>query len=101
MQTNTKILAKEFEYLAPKTLDEALNLLDKYKDKNIKILAGGTDLLVKMKTTDLQVDYLLNIKNIPELDFYRYNTRIKIRSYNPFISYCKRRKSKNELYCTL
>ena len=47
MQTNTKILAQEFEYLAPKTIDEALDLLDKYKDKNIKILAGGTDLLVK------------------------------------------------------
>ena len=64
MQTNTKILAQEFEYLAPKTIDEALDLLDKYKDKNIKILAGGTDLLVKMKTSDLKIDYLINIKNI-------------------------------------
>ena len=64
MQTNTKILAQEFEYLAPKTLDEALDLLEKYKDKNIRILAGGTDLLVKTKTIDLKVDYLINIKNI-------------------------------------
>lgn len=69
MQTNTKILAQEFEYLAPKTLNEALSLLEKYKDKSARVLAGGTDLLVKMKTIDLKTDYLINIKNIPELNF--------------------------------
>ena len=94
MQTNTKILAKEFEYLAPKTLDEALNLLDKYKDKNIKILAGGTDLLVKMKTTDLQVDYLLNIKNIPELDFIDTTQGLKLGAITPLSHIAKEEKVK-------
>jgi len=78
MQTDTKILAQEFEYLAPKTLDEALDLLDKYKDKNIKILAGGTDLLVKMKTIDLKIDYLINIKSISELDFIDTSRGLRI-----------------------
>jgi len=94
MQTNTKILAKEFEYLAPKTLDEALHLLNKYKDKNIKILAGGTDLLVKMKTTDLQVDYLLNIKNIPELDFVDTNKGLRIGAVTPLSHIAKEEKIK-------
>lgn len=78
MQTNTKILAQEFEYLAPKTLNEALSLLEKYKDKSTRILAGGTDLLVKMKTTDLKTDYLINIKNIPELNFIDTADGLKI-----------------------
>ena len=78
MQTNTKILAQEFEYLAPKTLDEALILLDNYKDKSARILAGGTDLLVKMKTIDLKTDYLINIKNIPELNFIDIADGLKI-----------------------
>ena len=78
MQTNTKILAQEFEYLAPKTLDEALSLLDNYKDKSARILAGGTDLLVKMKTIDLKTDYLINIKNIPELNFIDIADGLKI-----------------------
>ncbi len=69
MQLNTRILAHQFEYLAPKTLPEALGLLEMYQDKNIKILAGGTDLLVKMKTIEMNVDYLMNIKDIPELNF--------------------------------
>jgi len=78
MQTNTKILAQEFEYLVPKTLNEVLDLLDQYKDKNMKLLAGGTDLLVKMKTTDLTVDYLINIKDIPELHFIDSHQGLKI-----------------------
>ena len=78
MQTNTKILVQEFEYLAPKTLDEALSLLDNYKDKSARILAGGTDLLVKMKTIDLKTDYLINIKNIPELNFIDTADGLKI-----------------------
>ncbi|MEA1963847.1 MAG: xanthine dehydrogenase family protein subunit M [Candidatus Aerophobetes bacterium] len=72
LQTNTRILAHEFEYLDPNTLDEALDLLDRYQDKNTKILAGGTDLLVKMKTANLKPDYLINIKNIQELNFITY-----------------------------
>lgn len=83
MQTNTKILAQEFEYLAPKTLDKALNLLEKYKNKSARILAGGTDLLVKMKTIDLKTDYLINIKNIPELNFIDITDGLKIGAAVP------------------
>ena len=38
----------KFEYLAPKTLEEALSLLSKYGEK-ARVLAGGTDLLILMK----------------------------------------------------
>jgi len=94
MQTNTKILAQEFEYLAPKTIDEALDLLDKYKDKNIKILAGGTDLLVKMKTIDLKVDYLINIKNISELNFVDTNQELRIGAVTPLSHIIREKKVK-------
>jgi len=94
MQTNTKILAQEFEYLAPKTLDEALDLLDKYKNKNTKILAGGTDLLVKMKTIDLKIDYLINIKNISELNFVDTTDGLKIGAATPLSHIIKEKKVK-------
>jgi len=92
MQTDTKILAQEFEYLAPKTLDEALDLLDKYKDKNIRILAGGTDLLVKMKTTDLKVDYLMNIKDISELNFIDIRQGLIIGAVTPLSHVIRKEK---------
>ena len=94
MQTNTKILAQEFEYLAPKTIDEALDLLDKYKDKNIEILAGGTDLLVKMKTINLKVDYLINIKNISELNFVDTNQGLRIGAVTPLSHIIREEKVK-------
>ena len=83
MHTNTKILTQEFEYFAPKRLEEVLDLLYRYKDKNTKILAGGTDLLVKMKTIDLKVDYLINIKDISELNFINTDEGLKIGASVP------------------
>lgn len=57
---------QELEYLNPKTLDEALELLDKYK-RDIKILAGGTDLIVALRDNIIDCKYLMNIKDIKEL----------------------------------
>ena len=37
-----------FEYLAPRDLSEALNLLGEY-GADCSVLAGGTDLIVRMK----------------------------------------------------
>ncbi|MFU8795017.1 MAG: FAD binding domain-containing protein, partial [Dethiobacteria bacterium] len=68
MHTNTRILAHNFVYHEPKTLDEALTLLDKHKP-GIKILAGGTDVLPKMKRNHFECERLMYIKNIKELSF--------------------------------
>jgi len=100
LQINTKILAQEFEYLAPKTLDEVLNLLGNYKGKNARILAGGTDLLVKLKTTDLKTNYLINIKNIPELNFIDTTDGLKIGAAVP-LSHIERIGKVKEKYPAL
>ena len=39
---------KKFEYIEPDTIEDACSFLGQYKE-NVKVLAGGTDLLVKMK----------------------------------------------------
>jgi CO/xanthine dehydrogenase FAD-binding subunit len=96
MPINTKILAKEFEYFAPKTLKEALDLLELYREKNIKVLAGGTDLLVKMKTTDLNIDYLINIKDIAELDFIDTNQGLSIGATIPLSHIMREEKVKRQ-----
>ncbi len=67
MSMNTRILAAEYDYHAPATLDEALTILA--EKPNVKILAGGTDLIVKMKTGALtEIEHMLDIKRIPGLD---------------------------------
>jgi len=57
----------KFEYLAPKTIDEALSLLSLHNGK-AKAIAGGTDLLHKMKKREETPEYLVGLKNIPGLN---------------------------------
>ena len=64
---NTRFLEPEFDYLRPVTLKEALEILA--ERKNVKVLAGGTDLIVKMKMGLVPViDYMMDINGIPELN---------------------------------
>lgn len=61
-----------FEYFAPKTLEEACFLLVRHGTE-ASALAGGTDLLVKMKQRRLVPVYVINLKTIPGLDYIRYD----------------------------
>lgn len=56
-----------FEYIEPKTIEEACSLLSEYKQQ-VKILAGGTDLILMMKQRVITPHYVVNIKRIPGLD---------------------------------
>ncbi len=55
-----------FEYLQPGTLKEALALLDQH-GKDARILAGGTDLMLKMEAKALKPKYVIDISGIVEL----------------------------------
>jgi len=65
-KVNTHILPIEFEYHAPKSLDEAVELLEKYGE-DAHVLAGGTDLLPHMKQRRVEPKHIVNIKKIPGL----------------------------------
>jgi carbon-monoxide dehydrogenase medium subunit len=62
----------DFEYFAPKTVDEALSLLSQYKGE-AKIIAGGQSILVVMKRGLLSTEYLVDIKGIEALDYIKYD----------------------------
>ena len=65
---NTRIIPFEYEYYEPRSLKEALELLDRYGDQ-ARILAGGTDLLVKMKARLVEPRFVINIKKIDGLRY--------------------------------
>lgn len=62
---------KSFTYKASVTLNEACRILA--ENKGARILAGGTDLLVKMKRGSMTPELVVDIKKIPEL--YGINTQ--------------------------
>ncbi|UCG63387.1 MAG: xanthine dehydrogenase family protein subunit M [Deltaproteobacteria bacterium] len=62
-----------FEYVQPKSLDEALSLLAEHKGK-AKLIAGGTDLLPKMKGREIKAPtHVIDLKGLPDLDYIKYD----------------------------
>ena len=74
----------EFEYVRATSLAQARDLLSRYRGR-AKILAGGTDVLVKMKHRRLVPPYLIDIKRIPGLDYIRYTEEGGLR-VGPLVS---------------
>ncbi len=58
---------RRFTYLQPRTLDEAVSMHQSHEGR-AKYLAGGTDVIVKMKEGKLAPDYLISLKRIPAAD---------------------------------
>ena len=54
---------RKFTYLVPKTLDEAISLRQSYGERAAYV-AGGTDVLAKIKEGKMAPDYLISLKNI-------------------------------------
>lgn len=67
MEAEIRPLPK-FDYFSPSSLDETFKLLKDYQGK-ARLLAGGTDLLVKMKKRALSADAIIDLNKISELSF--------------------------------
>ena len=71
-------MIRDFEYFVPKTLEEALTLLDKYGDE-CKVIAGGQSLLILMKQRLVAPEYLIDIKGITELNYIKSDAKEGLR----------------------
>ncbi|OPY73407.1 MAG: Carbon monoxide dehydrogenase medium chain [Syntrophorhabdus sp. PtaU1.Bin058] len=71
LESFVELSSVKFEYLEPNSLKEACSMLDQYKDK-AKLIAGGTHLIPLMKTRTVTPEYLINLKNIPNLEYIDY-----------------------------
>lgn len=67
-------MIKDFEYFAPKTVDEALSLLSRYKEES-KVIAGGQSLLILMRQGLVAPKYLIDIKGISSLDYINFDVK--------------------------
>ncbi|HEU4413552.1 MAG TPA: xanthine dehydrogenase family protein subunit M [Candidatus Angelobacter sp.] len=64
------MIPSSFDYIAAKSLDEALSLLAKHKD-DAKILAGGHSLLPAMKLRLMQPKVLIDLGRIKDLSYIK------------------------------
>ncbi len=61
------MLMKKFTYLIPKSTDEAISMHESH-GKRAKYIAGGTDVIVKIKEGKLSPDYIISLKHITSLN---------------------------------
>ncbi len=71
------MLMPEFEYVAPETLAEACAVLGQWGGR-AKVLAGGSDLIVKMKSGLMSPDCLVSLKRLHELKGIRHEAGVGV-----------------------
>jgi len=64
----------KFDYVAPKTVEETLELLDKH-GQDARLLAGGTDLIVSLRARERIPKTVIDIKAVKELHELSYDDR--------------------------
>jgi carbon-monoxide dehydrogenase medium subunit len=58
----------DIECLFPKTVEEALSMLEKHNGSS-RVIAGGTDVLIKLKRRNISAKYIIDLKGIGGLNF--------------------------------
>jgi CO/xanthine dehydrogenase FAD-binding subunit len=61
---------KNFNFYNPKSLDEAVEFLNKEKSK-AKLIAGGTDLVLELNEKKIEPKSIINLKNLEELKYIK------------------------------
>jgi len=74
--SSTRHITTSFTYHRPETLDETLSLLK--EQIRTQVLAGGTDLLIQMRTGEKTPESVVEILHVEELKQIEYKNGIKI-----------------------
>ena len=69
---------RDFEYLPTKTLQEACSSISQYKEEG-KVLAGGQSLITLLRQKLISPSYLIDIKDVSELDYLTYDEKKGLR----------------------
>jgi carbon-monoxide dehydrogenase medium subunit len=69
---------KDIDYAAPRTVAEAVALLDA-RGERARVLAGGTDLIVQVREHRRDIDLMVDIKHIPDVNELTYDPRHGLR----------------------
>ena len=78
------MMRSEIEVLSPRTLEEALTLLQQHQ-KDIRIIAGGSDIIVQLRDGAIKTEKLLNILPVKNLRFIEEKKgRVRIGSLSTY-----------------
>lgn len=73
---NSKMVT--FDYLEPKSLKEACDLLERHPD-DAKLIAGGTALVLWMRLGLLKPEVVISLEKIPDFNYVRFDEKNGLR----------------------
>ena len=77
---------KPFEFHAPTTVKEAVELLDKYQD-SVAVVAGGTDVVIELNEGHKTPAHVIDISKIDEIRYVKEEDgMVKLGAFNTFNS---------------
>jgi CO/xanthine dehydrogenase FAD-binding subunit len=97
---DTRIITHEFDLMAPQSVPEVLDLLERYGPK-ARIMAGGTDLLVLLKMEKIAPQVIINVMRITELDYVKEEGGLRIGAttkLRTIRNYCAKERRYAALY---
>ena len=80
---NSHILAQDFNYVEPRTIEEALSLLASHQGQ-AKVIAGGTDLLVWMKMGRVSPQHVISLSRVPALRYLITDQGLRLGALTTF-----------------
>ena len=83
---------KEFKYLSPTSIEEAISFYGQHSETS-KFVAGGTDVIVKLKEGWMEPDFLISLKKINELGELHKNEATKELSIGALVTHATLEKS--------
>jgi CO/xanthine dehydrogenase FAD-binding subunit len=83
---------KEFKYLSPESVEDAISLYGQHSETS-KFVAGGTDVIVKLKEGWMEPDFLISLKKIKELSELHKNEATKELSIGALVTHATLEKS--------
>jgi CO/xanthine dehydrogenase FAD-binding subunit len=83
---------KEFKYLSPTSVEEAISFYGQHSETS-KFVAGGTDVIVKIKEGWMEPDFLISLKKIKALSELHKNEATKELSIGALVTHATLEKS--------
>jgi CO/xanthine dehydrogenase FAD-binding subunit len=85
------VLLESFDYLKPQSLTEALEVLDQLKDEQVRVLAGGTDLIPRLRSQAEHVRYVVDLAacGLDQVTFH--DDHASIGALTTFATLCRTR----------
>ncbi len=83
---------KQFTFIAPSTAEEAISFYGQHSETS-KFMAGGTDVIVKVKEGWMEPDYLISLNKIEEMNELHKNEATKELSIGATVTHSTLEKS--------